>query len=412
MNFSRRELLKKSSMMLAGSYLLNPWMQAFAGPAANLQGGADQFLVFMSIAGGLDVTLGLDPQFFRKGVDESDLFLEYRQDEIKTAGNFRLGPAAFSLVPHFQDLAIINGVSVIRDAGHESNRRYMGTGNGSGTLANYSVQFAQQHTSPFGTVTNKSVDMGSISSPVAGIAELQTKLAAGSLSTPGLVEIVSEDLQSDVALVDSKNSETLAAYAKLVAMNPSWRPEFCALASSFLTGLSSSASLELDSYVSNNQFDSHSNHPVRHLASQKQAWEIVSDIFSIFKAVQVGTGTLFDKTTFVVVSEFSRTPYLNASQGKDHNPYANSVLLAGKGIKGNTKIGESYVWSRKETPEGISLHTGLPIDYQTGLTVRQADKNVDLIIPENIARTVLAASGIKKIPPSLEKFAALKSVLR
>ncbi len=50
---------------------------------------------------------------------------------------------------------------------------------------------------------------------------------------------------------------------------------------------------------------------------------------------------LLDETLVVVMSEFGRTPQINAKGGRDHWPGCNSVLLAGAGIRGGAVWGAS-----------------------------------------------------------------------
>lgn len=50
---------------------------------------------------------------------------------------------------------------------------------------------------------------------------------------------------------------------------------------------------------------------------------------------------LLDETLVVVMSDFGRTPRINAAAGRDHWSYCYTVLLAGAGIKGGTVHGAS-----------------------------------------------------------------------
>lgn len=50
---------------------------------------------------------------------------------------------------------------------------------------------------------------------------------------------------------------------------------------------------------------------------------------------------LLESTTVVVWGEFGRTPRINAKGGRDHWPGAQSVLLAGGGIRGGRVVGET-----------------------------------------------------------------------
>jgi uncharacterized protein (DUF1501 family) len=50
---------------------------------------------------------------------------------------------------------------------------------------------------------------------------------------------------------------------------------------------------------------------------------------------------LLDTTMLVVMGEFGRTPKINRMAGRDHWPRANSILLAGGGIKRGTVLGKT-----------------------------------------------------------------------
>ncbi|MBK8203287.1 MAG: hypothetical protein IPK68_13510 [Bdellovibrionales bacterium] len=51
-------------------------------------------LIYLSLEGGWDVTLGLDPQIKKLDVSDVSLFLGYRENEILKADGLNLGPAA------------------------------------------------------------------------------------------------------------------------------------------------------------------------------------------------------------------------------------------------------------------------------------------------------------------------------
>ena len=112
------------------------------------------------------------------------------------------------------------------------------------------------------------------------------------------------------------------------------------------------------------------------------AWDIVDDFFTTFKKIPYGNNgaSLFDHTTFMVSNEFARTPYLNSSDGKDHNPLTNSLLFAGKGIQGGQVIGGSHLITRNQSPISDAYHIALPIDYSTGeVTHQQLPHSLSLI---------------------------------
>ena len=185
---------------------------------------------------------------------------------------------------------------------------------------------------------------------------------------------------------------------------------FASVASCFAGGLAMSAAIDIAKYIDLNNLDSHINHEKYHMRSQTQAWDYVSQFFNIFKSVPYHQKSLFDFTTFLVVTEFSRTPFLNLLKGKDHNPYTNSILFAGKGVNGNQTIGKSIVWSKRQTSKENSIHTGLPINFKTGEVIQALTPDCNMIAPENVARTLLEIFKSTQIPDVLRKFQPVPNV--
>jgi uncharacterized protein (DUF1501 family) len=94
--------------------------------------------------------------------------------------------------------------------------------------------------------------------------------------------------------------------------------------------------------------------------------------------------SLFDVTTVMFASEFGRT-MRHAGRpiddtGTDHNPLANSVLLAGKGIRGGVVVGGTDFQSSSETLSSAHLALdpsklkvmGRPVDFATGRVTAEA----------------------------------------
>jgi hypothetical protein len=90
-------------------------------------------LMVISFEGGWDVTLGLDPWTSPQRLDQSEIFIEYRHDELIASGSNFYGPALAPMVPHLGDFSVIRGVFLNElDNGHDAARMLMATGNGAG----------------------------------------------------------------------------------------------------------------------------------------------------------------------------------------------------------------------------------------------------------------------------------------
>lgn len=94
---------------------------------------------------------------------------------------------------------------------------------------------------------------------------------------------------------------------------------------------------------------------------------------------------LLENTMVLCLGEFGRTPKINERHGRDHWPYAMSILAAGAGIPGGQIIGETdakgyYAHDNVHSPEDFacSLYTKMGID-PTQVLHNQVGKPVQLV---------------------------------
>lgn len=65
---------------------------------------------------------------------------------------------------------------------------------------------------------------------------------------------------------------------------------------------------------------------------------------------------LFESTLIVFAGEFGRTPFSQANNGRDHNPSAFSIWLAGAGIKGGTVYGKTDEYGYRVIENKTTIH--------------------------------------------------------
>jgi hypothetical protein len=387
---SRRELLETSKNWVVAAAL----SQAFPGWTRRAFGAtADpHFFVLVRTFGGMDVTLGLDPWILPAGADSEDMFLEYRPDDIVTAEGLKLGPAALPLKPHAKESLILNGVMMRRDAGHDVINQYMVTGRGDGKAAALPVELAfGLGTGPFGVLMSGQIYLAGKAMALSSTQDLLTESDQGTLiaTIEERLKLMAE--QSGTSYEEAQKKIVEGKTAALGLMD--WiiklkqqveKPDARhAVAAAFASGAALQA--QIDTPFVN--LDTHAAHEKNHLTAQKSTWEWVADLFKLFKSMPYGQGTLFDATTFMVISEWSRTPALNAAKGKDHNPFTNSVLLAGKKIRGGRVLGASRLIPRKQTSSGYPDHVAWPFDYKTG-TLATGPAGASFFYPENVIQSV------------------------
>ncbi|MBX9768862.1 MAG: DUF1501 domain-containing protein, partial [Bdellovibrionales bacterium] len=373
---TRREFLKAGGIA-GGLFGLSHFLplNSFASTA----GATGPFFIIIKAPGGMDATLGLDPYIRPMGTDEQDMFIEYSPSEIlshPSQPELLVGPAAAPILSHLSNSLIINGLVMNEsDNGHTANLNYAITANGQGRNASLAGELlaVTASTSPFGLVSTGSATLGK-----RALAVTQTGTILKSLESPDFSRFLGRiDFGSGEDSSFGRSARSLSLNKteaeELTRLLKTWQSEkvnlqdFHAVAASLLSGMARTAEISFDSFG----LDTHSDHPGRHKDAQLKVWQQVADIYTFFKSVPCGNAgaSLFDHTIFMVASEFSRTPFLNPSKGKDHNPLTNSVLLSGGAIKKGKLIGKSTLVSRKRTQYGESMHIGLPIDYSTGAAV-------------------------------------------
>ena len=91
---------------------------------------------------------------------------------------------------------------------------------------------------------------------------------------------------------------------------------------------------------------------------------------------------LWERTTLVCYSEFSRTPHINSEGGRDHH-LCNACIVAGPKIRGNKVVGASR--DDNYMPEHVDVATGEVVD--------RSAPNAHQITPQDVHATVLTALG-------------------
>lgn len=126
--------------------------------------------------------------------------------------------------------------------------------------------------------------------------------------------------------------------------------------------------------------DTHFGTQVSHATKQRDGWNALADLVDdLRKSNHPSGGSFLDHTTFLVFSEFSRTPLINGSGGRDHH-ISSSALLIGAGIRHNTVFGRAG---------DINMAPGV-VDRKTGMP----DPKGFNILPEDLIATVLASADL------------------
>ncbi len=394
----RREFLKGASI---GAALTSFDSLFFRAHRAQAQEALPRFFVMFAVAGGMDDTLGLDP--WQSSPNARDLYLGYGPNEILHTGGLRLGPAAHAMKDFAADLLVINGL-VMHDTNvdHAANAQYILTGKGSGQ-PDLPLSLAQYNGGVRGVVANSSINSGHLEKfTFTAIADLQSlyydrpDLTMACLFGLGILD---NEYTRALTVACQSRDKTAALYEIFTAANNN--PNLATMSRDekmLLAAFASDSCYQAKWQITpeRGEIDSHASHAEMHPVAQTSVWAQVARTLAGFRQVEYkSTGqSLYDLTTFMVVTDFTRTPALNGAAGKDHNPQSNSAVLIGKGIKGGRHLGKSTLISSQDSASGISALWGLPLNMRTGEVAGNLEEalhaDFNFIFPENLVGTLLS----------------------
>jgi hypothetical protein len=140
------------------------------------------------------------------------------------------------------------------------------------------------------------------------------------------------------------------------------------------------------------RWDQHSNLKDGH---ERNAHAVDQPIAGLLKDLKLRG--LLDETLVVFSGEFGRTPFAQGTDGRDHNPSAFSMWMAGAGIKGGTIYGATDDYGYRVVDKPVTIHDLhatmlhlLGIDHKQ-LTFRFGGRDFRLTdVHGNIVKDILA----------------------
>jgi hypothetical protein len=129
----------------------------------------------------------------------------------------------------------------------------------------------------------------------------------------------------------------------------------------------------------NDRWDQHGNLKAGHASNALAVDQPIAGLLKDLKA-----RGLLEHTLVVWAGEFGRTPFAQGADGRDHNPFAYSIWLAGGGVKGGTIYGATDEYGYKVVENKTTIHDLhatmlhlLGIDHKK-LTVRFSGRDMRL----------------------------------
>ncbi|HEU4754633.1 MAG TPA: DUF1501 domain-containing protein, partial [Armatimonadota bacterium] len=140
------------------------------------------------------------------------------------------------------------------------------------------------------------------------------------------------------------------------------------------------------------KWDQHGNLKADHA---RNAMEVDQPIAALLKDLKARG--LLEDTLVWWGGEFGRTPTAQGTDGRDHNPHAFSMWLAGGGVKGGTVYGATDDWGYYAVENKVHMHDLhatllylLGIDHEK-LTYRYAGRNFRLTdVYGNVVKEIIA----------------------
>lgn len=443
---TRRQLLKLlgGGAVFGGAALSGGWTRL-----AHAASGSDLHFIFAYFSGGWDILLGLDPRDPARFDSENlastliqpayELLVNRPNAMPITAGGLTFGPYIGELARHADKLAVIRGMSM-ETLTHEAGRRRFITGKPpSGLLARGSSiatflasKLGSEHPIPNLSVRVESynVDQPSYATALAasGVPDLLRALRPAEPRLGSAEDLAIDALLAESALCpqaersptwaiaeasrkkardmttrnlaglfDLANREDLRARYNVpagAAGLTSPEAQAAMAAQAIMGGVSRAVSFE-----ATNGLDTH----FREWATdqgprQQRGFDAVARLIDHLSETEYrGSGeSWLDHTIIVGFSEFSRTPLLNARDGRDHS-LTNASFIAGAGIRGGVAVGASSDVGMQ--PQAVDLATG------------RLDPGGQVPRPEHVLQTMLELAGLPGDPDDL-RVPPIRAIMR
>lgn len=368
----KRRFLLQAISGLAAAYAMPMSLVPAYGATAPAR-----FLISLCADGGWDPTSLIDPKGNVPRSDGKGPVNRYATGNIRTAGKLHYAPYADGIetpattsaghfdtffAKHAQRLLVINGIDTQTNS-HDAGRRFMWSGRlEEGFPAVAAMVAAPYSNQPMAFISNGGYDYTAelVASVRTASAKVLSTLAYPNSQFPDNPTIRSQGFFSSSAysaieqarqarLDRLQQQETLPERLGQMAQLEHVRSSdlsldtlLTKLPATISAGLKGQAEIAVAAFASGlavganlslNGFDTHGNHDQDHSDSLTTLLEGMDHLWS-----QIELHGLQNKVTVIVGSDFGRTPFYNAGQGKDHWNIT-SVMAMGAGITGNRVIG-------------------------------------------------------------------------
>ena len=411
----RRIFLKSMASSAALASFASLSNRVWAAPEAY----EGRFLVVMQMDGGLDVTQLSDPKVNTPG--EPDINKLANESDIQTAGRIQYAPVASNrrlFENHHQKMLVINGVDAQTNS-HTTGVLHNWSGRNAAGLPTLTALFAAAKAPdlPLAYVNNGGfsatadlirfsrlndhnalvdlLDPGAVpwdnsrtlrrASDISRVQRyqqqaLERKLAKSSL-TPR------QRANATAYLSARTNRDALDRLKSIIPASDAFQPNVVLPYVNFESDLMRQIQLSLLTFKAGvgvscdlmcHGFDTHNEHDLQHEALYNHVADAI-DYFWNF-AGELG---ISDRITLVVGSDFGRTNFYNAENGKDHWPIGSYIVME-----------ESPDWGNRVVGVTDGLHNALKVNPST---LKEDPDNGILMYPKHVHKALRRYLGVENL---------------
>ena len=395
MKTRRRGFLKS---MLTGGIVGATGLRLPMSLAGGYRDYTGKLLVSVQANGGWDVTCFCDPK--TNTPDEPVINHWAETDETRWAGNIPFAPFADNegfFNRHHARMLVINGIDMQTNS-HVSGTVHAWTGRSAEAFPTLSVVHAA-HNAPDAALACLSFGAFTRGASLLGVADFGTEAIAtrvfSNLASPSIGGYLHSDDWANMRRYHGQNTARLRDGQDLVPAATRTQAEFeAAFAgggglvdfgttlsgfeapdawdvafSALKSGVSVSADLVYGFFDTHSRNDSLQARQLAGLTRRiDRLWQLAEE------------HGLADRLVVVVGSEFGRTNYYNASDGKDHWPINSFVVMA-----------ESQPWTDRVVAATDDLHFARPIDPRT----LEPDPNGTIVYPNQVHKALRRHLGLE-----------------
>ena len=201
-------------------------------------------------------------------------------------------------------------------------------GSGSGTKAAVAIEYLAQQPeqAAWGLLTDESVPSGPHAIAKSSVTSLiKLSPVKGGMETEDKPSTPVQDTIRNYLKGLALEKNYAATLNSLRAKNHD--PELIrgqVVTAAFKAKMARAAAFTINPKAPLNSLDTHTDHESNHLRSLTDVFRQIADVLALLDRAE-----LLGHTTVYITSEFSRSPSLNNSQGKEHNAFTNSAILMG-----------------------------------------------------------------------------------